>query len=171
MLWPVLLLAIVTLQRLSELLIARRNAAALIAQGAVEHGRAHYPVMVVLHAAWLAVLWFWGWNSAIHIGWLAVYGVLQLLRIWILATLGRRWTTRVLTLPGETLVRDGPYRLLRHPNYALVALEVPVLPLALGLAHVAVLFGLLNIAMLAWRMRVEDKALAPARHAGVDAVK
>ncbi len=155
----IILLALLTLQRASELVIARSNTAVLIAQGAIEHGAAHYPVMVLLHASWLFGLWYFGWNAQVIWPLMALYIALQGFRIWILATLGKRWTTRILTVPGETLVARGPYRLMRHPNYALVLLEVPLFPLALGLNGFAVLYGVLNIAMLAWRIRIENDAL------------
>jgi methyltransferase len=158
-----IILTLVTLQRLSELVIARRNTAGLLAKGAVEHGAAHYPVMVLLHASWLAGLWWFGWNATIIWSFMLLYIALQAFRIWILVTLGTRWTTRILTVPNETLVAKGPYKYIRHPNYLLVLLEVPLLPLAFGLPWFAMLYGLLNIAMLAWRIRIEDQALKPAR--------
>ncbi|MCA0431655.1 MAG: hypothetical protein LCH46_00185 [Proteobacteria bacterium] len=156
-----ILLAFVTLQRAAELVIAHRNTKHLLARGAVEVGAGHYPVMVRLHATWLAALWWFGWQAAIALPLLALYLLLQLFRVWILMTLGRRWTTRILTVPGEKLVTAGPYRFLRHPNYLLVALEVPLLPLVFGLPWLALVFGLLNLAMLAWRIRIEDGALRP----------
>lgn len=155
----VLLLALVTLQRLAELAWARRNEARLRAAGAVETGARHYPLIVALHAAWLATCWALGWHKTVQPLWLAGFLFLQLGRAWVLATLGGRWTTRVFSLPGETLVRRGPYRFLRHPNYAVVALEIPCLALALGLTETAAIFGLANLAVLAWRIRVEDRAL------------
>jgi methyltransferase len=158
-----IILALVTLQRLSELIIAKRNTARLRAKGAVEHGASHYPVMVLLHASWLLGLWWFGWNATIIWPLMVAYIALQGFRIWILATLGSRWTTRILTVPNETLVARGPYRFMRHPNYALVLLEVPLLPLALGLNAFAVLYCILNIAMLAWRIRIENAALKSAR--------
>jgi methyltransferase len=158
-----IILLLVTLQRLSELVIARRNTAALMAKGAVEHGAAHYPAMVLLHASWLLGLWWLGWNTLVIWPLMYLYIALQVFRIWILATLGSRWSTRILTVPNERLVVRGPYRFVRHPNYVLVLLEVPLLPLALGLNGFALLYGLLNIAMLAWRIRVEETALTPAR--------
>lgn len=158
-----IILFLVTLQRMSELIIAKRNTAGLMAKGAVEHGASHYPVMVVLHASWLAGLWYFGWNAAIVWPFMAIYIALQAFRVWILATLGARWTTRILTVPNETLVAKGPYKFFRHPNYLLVLLEVPLLPLAFGLPWFAALYGMLNIAMLAWRIRIEDQALQPAR--------
>jgi methyltransferase len=158
-----IILLLVTLQRLSELIIAKRNTAGLVAKGAIEHGAAHYPVMVMLHASWLAGLWWLGWNAAIIWPLMMLYIALQAFRVWILATLGTRWTTRILTVPNETLVAKGPYKYTRHPNYLLVLLEVPLLPLAFGLPWFAMLYGLLNIAMLVWRIRIEDQALKPAR--------
>jgi methyltransferase len=157
------ILALVTLQRLSELVIARRNTSALMARGAIEHGAAHYPVMVLLHASWLTGLWWFGWNAVVVWPLMSLYIALQAFRIWILVTLGSRWSTRILTIPNEKLVVRGPYRFVRHPNYLLVLLEVPLLPLALGLNGFALLYGLLNMAMLAWRIRVEETALTPAR--------
>ena len=158
-----IILLLVTLQRLSELVIAKRNTAGLVARGAVEHGASHYPVMVLLHASWLVGLWWFGWNASVIWPLMALYIALQGFRVWILATLGSRWTTRILTVPNEALVARGPYKFMRHPNYALVLLEVPLLPLALGLTWFAVLYGALNIAMLAWRIRIEEAALSPSR--------
>jgi methyltransferase len=157
------LLVFVTLQRLSELVIAKRNTRALLELGAVEHGAAHYPVMVLLHTCWLAALWWFGWDQPLSIIWLGFYVLLQVFRVWILATLGKRWTTRIITVPGEKLVASGPFKFLRHPNYALVALEVPVLPLVFSLPWVALVFAALNFAMLSWRISVEEQALQPLR--------
>lgn len=158
-----LLLVFVTVQRLAELVLARRNTKALMDQGAIETGASHYPVMVALHGSWLLGLWWFGFGATVIWPLVALYGLLQLFRIWILLTLGRRWTTRILTVPGEKLVAGGPYRFLRHPNYVLVALEMPLLPLALGLNGFALLFGLLNFAMLAWRISIENAALQASR--------
>lgn len=159
----VLVLLFVTLQRASELVLAQANTSRLLKQGGIEIGASHYPVMVALHASWLAALWFFGWDEEVNLWLLVAYGLLQVFRIWILTTLGRRWTTRIITVPGETLVIGGPYRFLRHPNYLLVLLEVPLLPLVLGLPWLALLFGLLNAAMLAWRIRIEEGALSEMR--------
>jgi len=160
-----LLLAFVTVQRLAELALARRNTQCLRAAGAVEHGRAHYAVIVVLHAAWLAGLWGFGYDRAVDRTLLWVFLVLQAARIWVLASLGRRWTTRIMVLAGETLVRRGPYRFVRHPNYLVVALEIAVVPLALGLPLYAVLFFVLNALALWVRIRAENAALAWATDA------
>lgn len=155
----VVVLALVTAQRLGELVLARRNTARLLAQGGVEHGAAHYPAIVVLHAAWLAGLWWLAWDRPIHVGWLAAYLVLQALRAWVLLSLGSRWTTRIITVPGETLVRRGPYRFIPHPNYLVVAGEIAVLPLVFGLELYALVFSALNAMVLTVRIRAEERAL------------
>lgn len=159
----VLLVAgLVALQRLAELAWSRRNERRLRARGAVEHGRGHYPLFVLLHAAWLAALPLTVPAAARPDPWLlAAFVMLQPLRLWCIAALGERWTTRVLVLPGEALIARGPYRVLRHPNYLVVALEIPLLPLAFGAVGPALGFGGLNLALLAWRIRVEDAALRP----------
>lgn len=157
-----LLLGFLAVQRLSELGLARANTRALMAAGAWEAGAGHYPFIVALHAAWLAALAIFGHDAEVSLPWLAVFIVLQGLRIWILATLGRRWTTRII-VTGEPPVARGPFRWLRHPNYALVALEIVAAPMALGLVWVAIVFSALNAVMLAIRIRAEDAAWAPFR--------
>jgi methyltransferase len=155
-----LLLAFLTLQRLSELIIASRNTKALLRAGAYERGAGHYPVMVAFHATWLATLWFFGWNHAASAPYVVVFAVLQAARLWVILTLGRRWTTRIIVLPGVPAVTSGPFRFVRHPNYLVVALEIPCVSLALGLAWHATLFGALNLALLWWRADAEDRAFA-----------
>jgi len=132
-------------------------------QGGVEVGREHYPLIVALHAVWLIGLWVLGWEAPVHPVWLGAYALLQVLRGWVLASLGRRWTTRIIVVPGEALVRRGPYRWLPHPNYLVVAGEIAVLPLAVGLGWYAALFTLLNAAVLAIRIRAENRALSAMR--------
>lgn len=155
----VAILAFVTLQRLAELILARRNTTALLARGAREHGAGHYPLIVLVHAGWLVALWLLAPGRPIVWPLVALFALLQLGRLWVLATLGRRWTTRIIVLPGAPLVAKGPFRLLRHPNYAVVIGEIAVLPLAFGLWAVALGFSLLNAAILAARIRAEDRAL------------
>jgi methyltransferase len=156
----VLFLAFLIVQRLSELVLARRNTARLMAEGAREVAPGHYPLIVALHTGWIACLVVFGHDAALHPGWLAVFAALQGLRVWILATLGRRWTTRII-VTDEPLVARGPYRYLSHPNYVLVVAEIAVAPLVLGLTWVAVVFSLLNAAVLTIRIRAEDAALRP----------
>ena len=157
--YAVVLLGLVTAQRLGELVYARANERRLRAAGAVEVGAAHYPVIVALHAAWLVALWVWGSRNPLSPMWTGVYVLLQVARGWVLGSIGRRWTTRVLVVPGETLVRRGAYRWISHPNYAVVASEMFVLPLAVGLPWASALFGGLDLLVLAWRIRVESRAL------------
>lgn len=154
------LLLAVALQRLAELVWSRRNERCLRAAGAVEHGAGHYPLIVAVHAGLLAVLFVAAPpERAIALPWLALLLALQPLRVWVLWALGTRWTTRVLVLPGVPLVRSGPYRWLRHPNYLVVAAEVPAIALAADESAVALGFGLANLGVLALRIRVEERAL------------
>lgn len=158
MIGAVAFLAFVVAQRLGELILARANTRRLLAAGAREHGAGHYWLIVALHAGWLAALVLLGWDRAIHPGWLALFALLQLGRVWLLATLGRRWTTRILTVPGEAAVTTGPFRFMRHPNYAIVVAEIAVAPLVLGLPLVALLFTILNALVLRIRIRAEAAA-------------
>jgi methyltransferase len=159
----VLLLAAVTAERLGELWLDRRNTAALLANGAHEVAPGHYKTIVLLHALWLAGLWLLGWARQIILVWLAIFLVLQGLRVWVLATLGRRWTTRIIVLPGAPLVTTGPYRFVSHPNYLVVIGEIATLPLCLGLPWYALIFSVANLAVLTIRVRAEHGALAGLR--------
>ena len=161
-----LLLALVTLERLAELWLARRNTKALMANGAVEVAPGHYPLIVLLHAVWLAGLWLLGWQQSVGIVWLVIFLLLQVLRVWVLATLGPRWTTRIIVQPGLPLVATGPYRLLSHPNYVVVVGEIAVLPLCLGLPWYALVFSIANAAVLTIRIRAENAALTGVRDLG-----
>jgi methyltransferase len=158
----VVILALVTAQRLGELVLANRNTRRLLDGGAVESGAGHYPLIVALHAAWLAGLWWLAWNRSINIFLLVLFIALQLARVWVIASLGERWTTRIITLPGADLVRRGPYRFVSHPNYVVVAAEIAVLPLAYGLVGFAIIFSVLNAAVLWIRIGSERRALALA---------
>jgi len=163
-LWIVL--ALVAGQRLAELVYARRNTRRLLAAGGEESGAGHYPLLVGLHALWLVALAvFVPENQAPNWWLLGLFALLQVARLWVLASLGPFWTTRVITLPGAPLVRRGPYRWLRHPNYLVVAAEILVLPLAFGAWQIAVLFSLANALVLGLRLRVEERALASRRPA------
>ena len=164
--WAALILGLVVVQRLGELVLARRNTRRLLAQGGYEVGAAHYPLIVALHAAWLVGLWYLAVHRAqagqdIDLLWLTVFVVLQLGRLWVIASLGGRWTTRIIVLRGAPLVRRGPYRFLSHPNYWVVAGELLVLPLVFGLAWYGLVFTLLNAAVMWIRIRAEAAALEP----------
>ncbi|MBI3451405.1 MAG: hypothetical protein HY057_00925 [Rhodospirillales bacterium] len=159
-----IVLALVAFERLSELVIARRNESRLRAAGAVEHGASQYPWVVLLHGGWLAALILTVPADA-PLDWifLGVYLFLQVGRVWVMTSLGRFWTTRVLTLPGAPLVAKGPYRFVRHPNYIVVAGEIAVLPLVFDAWQIALVFSLLNFAFLRVRIRLEDEVLAGRR--------
>lgn len=154
------ILGLVTVERLTELWLASRNTKRLLAQGAVEHAPRHYPLIVALHVLWLASLWWLARSRPIDGFWLGLFVLIEIGRIWVLATLGRRWTTRIIVLPGAPLVRRGPYRWLNHPNYAVVMAEVAVLPLVFGLWRVALVFSMINAILLTVRIRAENRALA-----------
>lgn len=155
----ILVLALVTLQRLSELVIARRNTRALLANGAYEVAPGHYPLIVAVHTLWLAGLWWLAPQQPVSIFWLTIFGILQAGRVWVLATLGPRWTTRIIIMPGAPLVANGPYRFLSHPNYLVVVGEIAVLPLAFDLYTFALIFSLFNALVLWVRIGAESKAL------------
>ncbi len=155
----VVVLALVTAQRLAELVYARFNEDRLKKAGGIEHGASHFPLIVALHAAWLIGLWIAASGTRPEYSWLAVFLLLQGLRGWVLLTLGSRWTTRIIVLPDTPPIRSGPYRFLSHPNYAVVAAEIFVLPMAFGLAVYALVFSILNGAVLAVRIRAENAAL------------
>jgi methyltransferase len=154
------LLAYVTVQRVAELWWAGRNEARLLAAGGVEYGHPDLRAMQVLHAAWLIGMWALAYDHAVQPIFLTLFVLLQIGRFWVLATLGRRWTIRVIAVPGEKLVASGPYRFMRHPNYAIVIGEIAVVPLALGLPIYALVFSLLNAIILSIRITRESAALA-----------
>ncbi|MDB5578176.1 MAG: Isoprenylcysteine carboxyl methyltransferase [Bradyrhizobium sp.] len=159
------LIVFLVVQRLVELGLATRNTLRLREAGGVEFGAAHYPLIVALHAFWLLGLWVAGHGRDVDPGWFAAFAVLQASRVWVIASLGSRWTTRIIVLPGSAPVARGPYRFLRHPNYFVVALEIAVVPLALGLPLFALVFSLANAALLLFRIHVENGALAWASRA------
>ena len=158
-----IILGLVTAQRGAELVLSRYNTRKLMARGASEVAPGHYPLMAALHASWLAALWVFGHDQPVDLAALAIYLALQVLRAWVMLTLGARWTTRIIVLPNAPLVASGPYRYLRHPNYAVVTGEIAVLPLMLHLPELAVLFTTLNALLLFIRIRAEDRALAVSR--------
>jgi methyltransferase len=153
-------LGFVTLQRLAELAWSSRNEGRLRARGAYEAGAAHYPFMIALHALWLGGLWLLAWPQPANWYLVAAYAAVQIARIWVLASLGERWTTRVIVLRGAPLVASGPYRFFRHPNYIVVAIEIALLPAAFALWLYAAVFSVANALLLAVRIRAEERALA-----------
>lgn len=158
--WAALFLAYVILERLIELPIATRNTKRLKAMGGVEHSPGHYPLIVAVHTGWILAMVWYGHDTYLSYIWLGVYAVLQILRLYILGTLGKRWTTRIIVLPDETKVTKGPFSVVPHPNYLLVIAEIMVAPLVLGLWEVAATFGALNAAVLVIRISAEEGAWA-----------
>lgn len=154
----------VVVQRLAELVWSARNTRRLLARGAQEVGARHYPLFVLLHGSWLIALALTVPAHALpHWPLLGIFALLQLLRLWVVATLGPYWTTRIITLPDAPLVRHGPFRWLKHPNYAVVVGEIAILPLAFGAWQVALAWSLLNALLLWHRIRVEEAALLSRR--------
>ena len=159
------LVALVGLERLAELVVSTRNAAWSFARGGVESGRGHYPVMVLLHSGLLVAMLVEAWvrrpDVAPLLAWsmLALVLAAQALRWWCIATLGRRWNTRVIIVPGLAPVASGPYRLLPHPNYVAVVVEGVALPLVHAAWLTALVFTVANAALLVVRIRVENAAL------------
>jgi methyltransferase len=158
-----LLLGFVAAERIAELYLSRRNRAGLLAKGALEFAPRHYPAIVLMHALWLASLWIFRATRMINPTWLAVFLSLQVLRVWILMTLGPRWTTRIIVLPGSPLVSTGPYRLVSHPNYLVVVGEIAALPLCLGMPWITLIFSAANAILLSIRIRAETIALTGSR--------
>jgi methyltransferase len=165
MAWYVALIALVTVERLAELVVANRNRRITLASGGIETGQGHYPLIVALHVGLLAgalaevyladrqFFWWLGYPM------LAILLVAQALRWWCIRTLGPQWNTRIIVVPGLPLVTSGPYRWLRHPNYVAVVAEGVALPLVHTAWLTATLFTALNLPLLWWRIRVEDRAL------------
>ena len=159
------LVGLVGLERLAELVVSKRNAAWAFERGGVEEGRGHYPVMVVLHTGFLVAMLVEAWlrrpDVAPLLAWsmLALVLASQALRWWCIATLGRRWNTRVIIVPGLAPVASGPYRLLPHPNYVAVVVEGVALPLVHEAWLTALVFTVANAALLVVRIRVENAAL------------
>ncbi len=156
------ILALVVAQRLGELVLAARNTRRLLARGAREVGAPHYPLFILLHASWLAAIALATPPTRQPI-WalIGLFAALQAARLWVIATLGPYWTTRVITLDGAPIVRSGPYRFVRHPNYWVVTAEVAVLPLAFGDWAIALIWSALNALLLRHRIGVETAAISP----------
>ena len=163
-----IVIGIVILQRLGELIIAKRNEVWLRANGAIEYGKLHYKFIVMLHTLWFVsmLIEYWYRNGLVEIklsmfnySLLGIFAVLQLMRVWVLTSLGKYWNTKILVIPNAQLVAKGPYKFIKHPNYVVVVLELLVLPLAFNLIITAALFSVLNAAVLYVRIKEENKAL------------
>jgi methyltransferase len=160
-------LALLALERGVELVVSRRNARRALSRGGVEVGRGHYPAMVIFHGGFLLacaaerLLWPTRWPIPAAVAALLLALGAQALRWWCVAALRGRWTTRVVVVPGEGPVTDGPYRWVRHPNYLAVVVELAAAPLVLGAWRTALAFTLGNAFLLAVRIRAEEHALGP----------
>jgi len=166
MIWPWVIIGFLAFERLAELVYSEHNTRALLKRGAHEEGRGHYPLIVVFHVLWFAaVIGFLPQPASIHWVPLGLLAVFQVLRFWVLVTLGPYWTTRIITLPGAPLVRTGPYQFVRHPNYLVVMGEIALLPLVFGEIPVAVAFSIVHAGLIWWRIRSEDAALSARRTA------
>jgi methyltransferase len=154
-----------------ELAVAAHNTRRLLQRGWREVGHAHYPLFVLLHGSWLlAIALLTPLDTTPAWSLIALFIVLQLLRVWVVATLGRYWTTRIITLDGAPLVRNGPFRYLRHPNYWVVTGEIALLPLAFGDWQIAIIWSVLNALLLRHRIAIESEALAARPVAGMRVV-
>lgn len=150
----------VALQRLGELVLAQRNTKRLKAAGAQESGNGHYPLFILLHASWLIAITVVTPPSAPPRFLLFVaFLLLEVGRLWVMVSLGRLWTTRIITLPSHPIIKTGPYRFLRHPNYLIVAGEIAILPLMFDDWKIAVIWSLMNGLLLARRIRQENRAI------------
>jgi len=160
------LVVLVGVERVAELVVSKRNAAWSFGRGGTESGRGHYPAMVVLHSGFLVAMLVEAWvrrpdvSPALAWSMLTLVVASQALRWWCIATLGRRWNTRVIIVPGLAPVRSGPYRLIPHPNYVAVVIEGAALPLVHLAWVTALVFTVANAALLSVRLRVENEALA-----------
>ena len=158
--WALVLIAYVFAQRIFELAVAQRNTKRLIKEGGEEFGRRGYPLFIALHTAWLVAIVALAVppaqpDPALLLPFVAVQG----LRYWALLTLGRWWTTRLISSPDFPRIRKGPYRLFAHPNYVVVVLEIALVPLLLHELTVAIVFSILNAMLLFWRIRMENRVL------------
>jgi methyltransferase len=164
--WAMIVLMYVIAQRLAELVYARQNTQRLLAEGGREVGQSHYPLFILLHGGWLlAILLAAHPPSSPNVWLLAAFIASQAFRFWVLASIGRWWTTRIISAPHFPRVRKGPYRFMPHPNYSVVVVEIALLPLLLGAPLVALVFSIANAMLLAWRVRIEADVLNE-RHGG-----
>lgn len=159
-LWAEILFAYVIIQRFAELAYANANTRRLLAEGGREYGAGHYPLFIVLHGGWLASIALFAKPPEMpDMLLLNIFVATQTFRFWTLASIGRWWTTRIISAPHFPTVKRGPYRFIKHPNYALVVVEIALLPLILGAPAMALTFSVLNAVLLWWRIRMENSVL------------
>ena len=159
-----LILLFVAVQRVLELIYANKNTRLLLKQGGIEYGAKHYPLFLILHSCWLlSIFLLVAPNSKTNYFLLLIFFITQLGRLWVIISLGKFWTTRIITTPDQPLVHSGPYRWLKHPNYLIVSVEIAILPLTFGSWTIAIFFTIANALLLLWRIRVENLALISKR--------
>jgi len=162
--WPQVVALLVLVQRGAEELYSARNTRALLAEGATEAGASYYPVVATTHLAWIASLFcLVPPDAAASKALAALYIALQAVRYWVIGTLGRFWTHRIITRPDAPIVRAGPYRWLRHPNYAVTIIETVLLPTVFGAWALGLIMTAVWTSVLAYKIELEDAALAPRR--------
>ena len=157
----------VIIQRIAELFVARRNELWIRAQGGFEAGKSHYPFMVAIHVGFFVslIIEFLLFDRSIPSYWMLLFALfiaLQIMRVWVISSLGRFWNTKILILPGANVVKKGPFNYIRHPNYTVVTLEIITIPLMFGAYFTAIVFTLLNLAILSIRIPTEEAALKEA---------
>lgn len=160
----IIFIGFIILQRLTELVVAKRNEEWMKSKGAIEFGKEHYPAMVLIHASFFIVFIFEViyFNKSLSLYWpilLALFLITQAMRIWALTSLGKFWNTKIIILPGADVVKKGPYKIIKHPNYLIVALELIVIPLMYNAYITLATFTLLNIVILSIRIPAEERAL------------
>jgi methyltransferase len=155
---------LVLVQRGAEELYSQRNTRRLLAEGAHEEGRDYYPVVAVTHLAWIAAIYLLvAADAAISVPLLVAYVVVQVVRYWVIGALGRYWTHRIITVENAPVVRAGPYRFVRHPNYWVTIVETFLLPAVFGAYALGAIMGVVWTAVVLYKIRLEDGALAARR--------
>jgi len=156
----IIFITFLILQRLSELFIAHRNEKWLLSQGAVQYGQEHYPFMIALHTLFIvSIITEYILCGQPSISWIFLVLFLLVLsfKFWALSSLGKYWNTKIYRIPGVYPIKKGPYKFLKHPNYMEVVCEIAIIPLVFHLYYTTILFTVLNAAMLAVRIKVENK--------------
>jgi methyltransferase len=157
----VIFIVFVVCIRIGELIISRRNEKWLLENGAVEYGHGHYPFIVALHTLFIVSMLIEYYLKPVNLNWVYLLAFIALIlsKIWIITSLGVFWNTKIYRIAGYSLIKKGPYKYVKHPNYIIVVLEIFVIPMTFGLYYTAIIFTLLNFIMLSIRIKVENKAL------------
>ncbi|MES2426771.1 MAG: isoprenylcysteine carboxylmethyltransferase family protein [Bacteroidota bacterium] len=159
----ILFISFLILQRLSELYISSRNEKWLLQNGAIQYGQSHYPYMVAMHTLFiLFIIAEYNLRGGMSMSWILLVAFLVVLsfKFWALSSLGKYWNTKIYRIPGVYPIKKGPYKIFKHPNYMEVVCEIAIIPLVFHLYYTAIIFSLLNVAMLTVRIRVENRVWA-----------